>query len=117
MSPSVTRMLSRVKLVPFVLESGDGLEGREKVKVLPSPVRVNANVSASAVRQAARTAARERTLMGRIMAAQFLSEDAGYVALVPVLAAAAGQSMEGCRFLPTIVGAAKIHILVVKGMF
>jgi hypothetical protein len=60
-------MLSRVKLVPLVLESGVGLEGREKVKVLPSPVRVNSSVSALAVKLAARKAARERVLMGRFI--------------------------------------------------
>jgi len=48
------------------------------------------------------------------MAAQFLSEDAGYEALSPVLAAAGSPSMEGCRFLPTIIGVAEIYITVVK---
>jgi hypothetical protein len=58
-------MFMRVKLVPEMLESGDGLEGREKVKVSPPPERVKLRVSALAHQVAVRMRARDRSLMGR----------------------------------------------------
>jgi hypothetical protein len=102
--PSVTMMLSRVKLVPFVLESGVGLDGRENVKVLPPPVRVNPSVSALAVKLAARKAAKERALMGRFISLNSFQRVPDMKLLSPVLVAAGDPSMGGCRFLLTIVG-------------
>lgn len=62
----VTRMLSRIKLVPTVLESGVGFEDREKMKVLPPPVRVKSRVSALAANVAPiRMTANVKALMGK----------------------------------------------------
>jgi hypothetical protein len=65
MESCVIGMFMRVKLVPEMLESGDGLEGREKVKVSPSPERVKSKVSALALQEAIRMTARHRSLVGR----------------------------------------------------
>ena len=82
MNPWVTMMLLRVKLVPLMLESGGGLEGREKVKVLPPPVRAKSSVSALTVKLAARRTASESTFVGRVITLNsFQDTDTGYEAL------------------------------------
>jgi hypothetical protein len=116
MSPSVTMMLLRVKLAPLLLESGGGLEGRENVKVLPPPVRVKSSVSALAVRVAPSRTASERTFVGRVINAEFLSgapmQD---MKRWPSIASAGGRVNGRVPCLPRIIGGAKMLVPVVKG--